>query len=235
MNSITTLDRLREMVTARSRRERRLATTGIVAIAVLLAAISLIAAQLSDVVTNNIAALLSLDLIIIAIVSMLLVSRTRTALTTAHLDSRDMSKLFDSDHPIAADALLKTKERGYYTYADLDNELSGYERIQAALEYGETGINRKFKVSQSKAHKANTKPLRASKALMVSTGILVLSILQIGVILGLLPTISELITGEQIPSFTLHMSLKAITYEILFPKLSTVAALQAIKFFIRRS
>lgn len=59
-----------------------------------------------------------------------------------HTDSRDLSLIIDADHPIAQDVIMRTRETGNFTYADLNQILAGYERLSAASEYAITGVNK---------------------------------------------------------------------------------------------
>lgn len=230
----TNLETLRGMVEVQNRKTNIMAITVLVGLIALLVALNSVACLISDMVTKHVTALLSLDVVIIVAAVALLVQYRRRALAKRHLDSRDMSRLFDSDHPLAMDALQKTKERGFYTYADLDKDLEGYERIQSAIEYAQTGVNRKFKVRPAKENKPARTPLSSSKGVLVTFVPLLITLAQVGVIAGVIPTINQLITGNTLPALSLHMSLKEIVLYNVLPKAITVIALQLIKIIIRR-
>ncbi len=230
----TNLETLRGMVEVQNRKTNIMAITVLVGLIALLVALNSVACLISDMVTKHVTALLSLDVVIIVAAVALLVQYRRRALAKRHLDSRDMSRLFDSDHPLAMDALQKTKERGFYTYADLDKDLEGYERIQSAIEYAQTGVNRKFKVRAAKENKPARTPLSSSKGVLVTFVPLLITLAQVGVIAGVIPTINQLITGNTLPALSLHMSLKEIVLYNVLPKAITVIALQLIKIIIRR-
>lgn len=45
---------------------------------------------------------------------------SKSRLSRMHLDSRDLSLIIDADHPIAQDVIMRTRETGNFTYADLN-------------------------------------------------------------------------------------------------------------------
>nr|WP_241392345.1 hypothetical protein [Serratia entomophila] len=230
----TNLETLRGMVDTQNRKTNVMAIAVLVGLVALLVTLNTVAYLISDMVTKHVTALLSLDVLIIVAAVALLAQYHRRALANRHLDSRDMSRLFDSDHPLAMDALHKTKERGFYTYADLDKDLEGYERIQSAVEYAHTGVNRKFKVRATKENKPVRMPLRSFKRVLVTIVPLFLTLAQVGVIAGVIPTINQLITGNTISALSLHMSLKEIVLYNVLPKAITVLTLQVLKIVLRK-
>ncbi|HAH4691373.1 TPA: hypothetical protein N2P55_003578 [Escherichia coli] len=172
---------------------------------------------------------------IFSVIGLAVISWYRIAkLSWTHIDSRDLSRLINTDAPISLDVITHTKNTGSYTYGDLRHVMNGYERLSAASEYSVTGVNKKFKVigrGTGKGLKMAFIPLRF---ISYKSVILLIVMAQIGVMAGVLPTISELVTGKPLPSLSLHMSLREIVTQIVVPRAITIGLLYSVKLLITK-
>lgn len=159
-------------------------------------------------------------------------SKSISNLRFENLDSKDMSIVFDTDHPIALRAIEKVTEKGVYTYADLDHDLLGYEKIEAAFNYAKTGKNKRFKINYPKDNKPviNTK----FKNYFLKFLPTLIFLLQLGVLFGVIPTIGELFFNQHLVSITLHHSIKDMTMNNIIPKAITIGLLQILKIAMRK-
>ncbi|EBK1113857.1 hypothetical protein P8G12_004239 [Salmonella enterica] len=157
----------------------------------------------------------------------------RTAkLNWTHIDSKDMSWICTTDATLSQEVIIHTKNNGNYTYGDLKHLMNGYERLSAASEYAMTGVNKKFRVSGRGAGKGLRMALITLKFMSFKLVILLIVIAQIGVMAGVLPTIKELLTGQPLPTLSLHMSLREIATQIVVPRAVTIGLLYALKLLI---
>ncbi|STL59687.1 Uncharacterised protein [Escherichia coli] len=102
-----------------------------------------------------------------------------------HLDSRDLSLIIDADHPIAQDVIMRTRETGNFTYADLNQILVGYERLSAASEYAITGVNKKLRVDTANNGKWLRIAARPLKHISLNILVFVIILAQLGVAAGI--------------------------------------------------
>ncbi|EJF2737310.1 hypothetical protein M8E19_004429 [Salmonella enterica] len=159
----------------------------------------------------------------------------RTAkLNWTHIDSRDLSQIITTDAALSQEVIIQTKNKGSYTYGDLRYVMNGYERLSAASEYAITGVNKKFRVTGRGTGKALRMALIPLKFISYKSVILLIVMAQIGVMAGVLPTINELLTGQPLPTLSLHMSLREIATQIVVPRAVTIGLLYALKVLITK-
>lgn len=234
MDNMQCVTMFKNMVDARIKKNRLHGYLIMIVTLTAILAATFYAATKNDMVTENITVIFAVEFSL-SLISVFYIKKTSiTSLSTENLDSRDMSKLFDSDHPLALDALTHTKENGFYTYSDLNRALSGYEKILAATEYAQTGLNKKFKVSPEKSTKGSAGAFRGLSGGGLWLIMFLIPLLQFGVIIGVLPTVNELILNQHIPALSLRLSVKEIAQGIILPKLITVVILHFIKVIIKK-
>ena len=170
---------------------------------------------------------------IFVVIGIALIAWYRTAkLNWTHIDSRDMSRIITTDETLSQEVIIQTKNKGNYTYGDLRHVMNGYERLSAASQYTITGENRKFRVTGRGTGKALRMALKPLKFISYKSLVLLIVMAQIGVMAGVLPTIKELLTGQPLPTLSLHMSLREIATQIVAPRAVTFGLLYALKLLI---
>ncbi|HGP2725765.1 TPA: hypothetical protein ACLGO4_004579 [Salmonella enterica] len=155
-------------------------------------------------------------------------------LSWTHIDSRDLSRIINTDAPVSLDVITHTKNTGSYTYGDLRHVMNAYERLSAASEYSVTGANKKFKVIGRGTGKGLKMALILLRFISYKSVILLIVMAQVGVMTGVLPTIRELLTGQPLPSLSLHMSLREIATQIVVPRAITIGLLYSLKLLITK-
>lgn len=170
---------------------------------------------------------------IFVVIGIALIAWYRTAkLNWTHIDSRDMSRIITTDETLSQEVIIQTKNKGNYTYGDLRHVMNGYERLSAASQYTITGENRKFRVTGRGTGKVLRMALKPLKFISYKSLVLLIVMAQIGVMAGVLPTIKELLTGQPLPTLSLHMSLREIATQIVAPRAVTIGLLYALKLLI---
>ena len=183
----------------------------------------------SDYVTYSI-----ICYIAVAALGALVISWYRHAkLYWTQIDTRDLSRIINSDNPIRQELTADTKKLSDYTYGELLNVLASYERLVAAAEYDQTGDNKKFRVMSSETPKWLKMSLRPLRYFSLKLVLLSIILAQIAVGWGVLPTVQELVTGHPLPSLSLHMSAREILENIVAPRAITIGLLHGIRVLLR--
>ncbi|EDA3112593.1 hypothetical protein A4J53_22480 [Salmonella enterica subsp. enterica serovar Sandiego] len=159
---------------------------------------------------------------------------SKSRLSRMHLDSRDLSLIIDADHPIAQDVIMRTRETGNFTYADLNQLLAGYERLSAASEYAVTGVNKKLRVYSSSNGKWLRIAARPLKHVVLNVLVFAIILAQLGVAAGILPTLHEVFTGQPLPKLSLNLSIREIIMQIAIPRGITIGALYFVRLLITK-
>lgn len=159
---------------------------------------------------------------------------SKSRLSRMHLDSRDLSLIIDADHPIAHDVIMRTRETGNFTYADLNQILVGYERLSAASEYAITGVNKKLRVDTASNGKWLRIAARPLKHISLNILVFVIILAQLGVAAGILPTLHEVFTGQPLPKLSLNLSVREIVTQIAIPRGITIGALYFVRLLITK-
>ncbi|EDD0282927.1 hypothetical protein F2P70_06180 [Shigella sonnei] len=159
---------------------------------------------------------------------------SKSRLSRMHLDSRDLSLIIDADHPIAQDVIMRTRETGNFTYADLNQILAGYERLSAASEYAITGVNKKLRVNTANNGKLLRIADRPLKHISLNMLVFVIILAQLGVAAGILPTLHEVFTGQPLPKLSLNLSIREIVTQIAIPRGITIGVLYFVRLLITK-
>ncbi|ELL8499466.1 hypothetical protein RX249_004244 [Salmonella enterica] len=159
---------------------------------------------------------------------------SKSRLSRMHLDSRDLSIIIDADHPIAQDVIMRTRETGNFTYADLNQLLTGYERLSAASEYAITGVNKKLRVDAANNGKWLRIAARPLKHISLNVLVFIIILAQLGVAAGLLPTLHEVFTGQSLPKLSLNLSMREIVTQIAIPRGITIGVLYFLRLLITK-
>ncbi|EKL2945507.1 hypothetical protein PQ342_005425, partial [Escherichia coli] len=159
---------------------------------------------------------------------------SKSRLRRMHLDSRDLSLIIDADHPIAQDVIMRTRETGNFTYADLNQILAGYERLSAASEYAITGVNKKLRVNTANNGKLLRIAARPLKHISLNMLVFVIILAQLGVAAGILPTLHEVFTGQPLPKLSLNLSIREIVTQIAIPRGITIGVLYFVRLLITK-
>lgn len=185
----------------------------------------------SDYVTYSI-----ICYIAVAALGTLVISWYRHAkLYWTQIDTRDLSRIINSDNPIRQELTADTKKLSDYTYGELLNVLASYERLVAAAEYDQTGDNKKFRVMSSETPKWLKMSLRPLRYFSLKLVLLSIILAQIAVGWGVLPTVQELVTGHPLPSLSLHMSVREILENIVAPRAITIGLLHGIRVLLPKN
>ncbi|KFX10729.1 hypothetical protein KCQ_05471 [Pectobacterium atrosepticum ICMP 1526] len=149
-----------------------------------------------------------------------------------HLDSRDLSIILDSDHELGALALYQIKDFGKYTYGDLEKSVGSYESIDAAIEYGKTGKNKKIKLIKNGYSGLSRILFKLSIIGFLITPIkIALYITIIAVMSGYIPHVLGFLGMDYVP-FSLKLSIKEIVTLVLLPRAGTAFLLYCLIRFL---
>ncbi|EMK5567193.1 hypothetical protein V9G89_004824 [Escherichia coli] len=230
MQDYNFLPKCREIIAVQIRKNTITGTLCLLLLMIILLPVLVYFAMKSDYVTY-----LFWGYTIFVVIGIALIAWYRTAkLNWTHIDSRDMSRLITTDETLSQEVIIQTKNKGNYTYGDLRHVMNGYERLCAASQYTMTGENRKFRVTGRGTGKALRMALKPLKFISYKSVVLLIVMAQIGVMAGVLPTIKELLTGQPLPTLSLHMSLREIATQIVAPRAVTIGVLYALKLLITK-
>ncbi|EHJ7313264.1 hypothetical protein KBV34_004521 [Salmonella enterica] len=230
MQDYNFLPKCREIIAVQIRKNTITGTLCLLLLMIILLPVIVYLAMKSDYVTY-----LFWGYAIFVVIGIALIAWYRTAkLNWTHIDSRDMSRIITTDETLSQEVIIQTKNKGNYTYGDLRHVMNGYERLSAASQYTMTGENRKFRVTGRGTGKALRMALRPLKFISYKSVFLLIVMAQIGVMAGVLPTIKELLTGQPLPTLSLHMSLREIATQIVAPRAVTIGVLYALKLLITK-
>ncbi|EBX4171705.1 hypothetical protein WDP02_004485 [Salmonella enterica] len=230
MQDYNFLPKCREIIAVQIRKNTITGSLCLLLLMIILLPVIVYLAMKSDYVTY-----LFLGYAIFVVIGIALIAWYRTAkLNWTHIDSRDMSRIITTDETLSQEVIIQTKNKGNYTYGDLRHVMNGYERLSAASQYTMTGENRKFRVTGRGTGKALRMALKPLKFISYKSVFLLIVMAQIGVMAGVLPTIKELLTGQPLPTLSLHMSLREIATQIVAPRAVTIGVLYALKLLITK-
>ncbi|EAB6670242.1 hypothetical protein LCC34_004262 [Salmonella enterica] len=230
MQDYNFLPKCREIIAVQIRKNTITGTLCLLLLMIILLPVIVYLAMKSDYVTY-----LFWGYAIFVVIGIALIAWYRTAkLNWTHIDSRDMSRIITTDETLSQEVIIQTKNKGNYTYGDLRHVMNGYERLSAASQYTMTGENRKFRVTGRGTGKALRMALKPLKFISYKSVFLLIVMAQIGVMAGVLPTIKELLTGQPLPTLSLHMSLREIATQIVAPRAVTIGVLYALKLLITK-
>ncbi|AZH37180.1 hypothetical protein DMK78_23750 [Salmonella enterica] len=230
MQDYNFLPKCREIIAVQIRKNTITGSLCLLLLMIILLPVIVYLAMKSDYVTY-----LFLGYAIFVVIGIALIVWYRTAkLNWTHIDSRDMSRIITTDETLSQEVIIQTKNKGNYTYGDLRHVMDGYERLSAASQYTMTGENRKFRVTGRGTGKALRMALKPLKFISYKSVFLLIVMAQIGVMAGVLPTIKELLTGQPLPTLSLHMSLREIATQIVAPRAVTIGVLYALKLLITK-
>lgn len=230
MQDYNFLPKCREIIAVQIRKNTITGSLCLLLLMIILLPVIVYLAMKSDYVTY-----LFLGYAIFVVIGIALIAWYRTAkLNWTHIDSRDMSRIITTDETLSQEVIIQTKNKGNYTYGDLRHVMNGYERLSAASQYTMTGENRKFMVTGRGTGKALRMALKPLKFISYKSVFLLIVMAQIGVMAGVLPTIKELLTGQPLPTLSLHMSLREIATQIVAPRAVTIGVLYALKLLITK-
>ncbi|EEF6257266.1 hypothetical protein FVU43_09575 [Salmonella enterica] len=230
MQDYNFLPKCREIIAVQIRKNTITGSLCLLLLMIILLPVIVYLAMKSDYVTY-----LFLGYAIFVVIGIALIAWYRTAkLNWTHIDSRDMSRIITTDETLSQEVIIQTKNKGNYTYGDLRHVMDGYERLSAASQYTMTGENRKFRMTGRGTGKALRMALKPLKFISYKSVFLLIVMAQIGVMAGVLPTIKELLTGQPLPTLSLHMSLREIATQIVAPRAVTIGVLYALKLLITK-
>lgn len=167
-----------------------------------------------------------LSYVAVAVLGIVIIYWYRTAkLYWTRIDLGELQRI----DPIRPELVAHSMKISDFTYGELLEVLVSYENRLAATESNKAGDNNKFRSVSNNKSKWLKVALRPFRYFSLKLILLAITLAQIAVGWGVLPTVQELFTGHPLPSISIHMSVREILEQIVAPRAITIALLQAIK------